>query len=162
MDGGGHERGFRSGTLNVPGIVGFGVAAAIASEEMGDEGTRVAVLRNALQLGIVSQVEDVTINGHPTHRLPNNLNVTIAGVDAARLMMDMKDIALSTGSACSSASPEPSHVLQAIGLSHEAVLSSIRLGLGRFTTSDEIEFAVESVVRTVRAIREKAYHPAHI
>jgi cysteine desulfurase len=163
MDGGGHERGLRSGTLNVPAIVGFGAAAEIAGREMRQEALRIAELRDRLENGITSQLDETWVNGHPTERLPNNVNITFAGVKADRLMMDMKEIAVSSGSACSSASPEPSHVLTAIGLRKEDVLSSIRFGLGRFTTDEEIEYAIGRVVETVRAARKKMsqYQPTH-
>jgi len=161
IDGGGHERGLRSGTLNVPGIVGFGVAADLCAKEMADESERLASLRDRLVKGIMSQLDDVSQNGNTGNRLPNNANMTIAGVKADRLIMDMKDIAISTGSACSSASPEPSHVLKAIGLRREDVLSSLRFGLGRFTTSAEIDVAIQKVVETVRLARTETYQPAH-
>jgi cysteine desulfurase len=163
LDGGGHERGLRSGTLNVPAIVGFGVAAEIARREMDQESSRIAELRDRLAYGITSQLEETWVNGHPTDRLPNNANITFAGVKADRLMMDMKDIAVSSGSACSSASPEPSHVLSAIGLSRDDVLSSIRFGLGRFTTDEEIDYTIGRVVDVVKAARAKMsqYQPTH-
>ncbi len=156
IDGGGHERGWRSGTLNVPAIVGFGKAAAIGQEEMPVEMGRVSILRDMLEAGITSQLNSTTVNGHATQRLPNNSNITFSGIKADRLIMDMKDIAVSTGSACSSASPEPSHVLRATGLRDEDVLSSIRFGLGRFTTAEEIEYTIKKVVETVRTIRERS------
>lgn len=161
IDGGGHERGLRSGTLNVPAIVGFGRASAIALEEMTDESRRISTLRDLLEEGLTSQLDDVSVNGNGAGRLSNNLNMTFRGVNADRLIMDMKDIAVSTGSACSSASPEPSHVLRAIGLSDEDVRSSIRFGLGRFTTKEEISYTIDKVVKTVRAIRETAVQFAH-
>ncbi len=158
IDGGGHERGFRSGTLNVPAIVGFGSACSIAQREMMEERNRLEKLRDKLVEGIASQLDGTWVNGHPTHRLPQNANITFEGIKADTLMMDMKDIALSSGSACSSASPEPSHVLTAIGLKKDDVLSSIRFGLGRFTTEEEIEYAIGRVVETVKAAREKKSH----
>lgn len=156
MDGGGHERGFRSGTLNVPAIVGFGKAAEIARGEMERDRVRIAALRSMLEDGIRARLDDVSVNGHSTERLPNNTNLTFHGVQADRLIMDMKDIAVSTGSACSSSLPEPSHVLRAIGLTDDDVLSSIRFGLGRFTSADEIEYTIHRVVQTVKTIREKS------
>jgi cysteine desulfurase len=156
MDGGGHERGFRSGTLNVPAIVGFGVAAELCRNVMTDEQTQTALLRDRLVAGIVGQLDDVRSNGDPEHRLPNNANLTFAGVRADRLIMDMKDIAVSTGSACSSASPEPSHVLKAIGLKDPEVLASVRFGIGRFNTTEEIDYAVRKVVETVRLARAQS------
>lgn len=158
MDGGGHERGFRSGTLNVPAIVGFGKAAEIAREEVERDRVRIAALRSMLEDGIRARLDDVSVNGHSTERLPNNTNLTFHGVKADRLIMDMKDIAVSTGSACSSSLPEPSHVLRAIGLTDDDVLSSIRFGLGRFTSADEIEYTIHRVVQTVKTIREKSLH----
>jgi cysteine desulfurase len=161
VDGGGHERGLRSGTLNVPAIVGFGMAAALAREEMEKESAHVSNLRNRLEEGITAQLDEVGINGSITLRLPHNSNMTFRGVGADRLIMDMRDIAVSTGSACSSASPEPSHVLRAIGLGDKDVLSSVRFGLGRFTTEEEIEYTINKVVQTVRVIRERSLQPAH-
>lgn len=155
MDGGGHERGMRSGTLNVPGIVGFGAACEIACEEISGEHQRTMRLRDRLVNGISSQLEGVRVHGHPTNRLPNNAHLSFAGIKADRLMVEMKDVAVSTGSACSSASPEPSHVLKAIGLSKDEMLSSVRFGLGRFTTEKEVEYVIGRVVESVRALREK-------
>jgi cysteine desulfurase len=161
IDGGGHEGGMRSGTPNVPAIVGFGKAAAVAQTGMTSDTTRVSSLRNALEDGIISQLDNATVNGNPSTRLPNNTNIVFHGVKADRLIMDMKDIAVSTGSACSSASPEPSHVLRAVGLSDEDVFSSVRFGLGRYTTEEEIDYTINRVVQTVKAIREKLLQPAH-
>jgi cysteine desulfurase len=161
IDGGGHERGLRSGTLNVPAIVGFGSAAALSREEMHKEAKRVSTLRDSLEEALTSQLDDVIVNGNVSGRLPQNLNITFRGVNADRLIMDMKDIGVSTGSACSSASPEPSHVLRAIGLTDEDVRSSVRFGLGRFTTEEEIDYTINKVVKTVRAIRETAVQFAH-
>lgn len=163
-DGGGHERGLRSGTVNVPGIVGFGAAAEIASREMTAEAVRVSGLRDRLQRMLIAEIDDVLVNGHPTDRLPNNLNMTFRGVKADRLMMDMKDIAVSSGSACSSSAPEPSHVLQAIGMTREDVLASLRFGLGRFTTDEEIDYTIGRVVEAVKTARAASgrYHAAHV
>jgi len=161
VDGGGHERGMRSGTLNVPAIVGFGEAARISLAEMKDEMVRIRALRDRLVTGITSQLEGVHVNGHPTERLVQNANMTFDGTRADRLMMDMKDIAVSTGSACSSASPEPSHVLRAIGLKDDDVLASIRFGLGRFTTDEEISYVIGRTVETVRKARSRASGRAH-
>jgi len=155
IDGGGHERGLRSGTLNVPAIVGFGEAALIAAQEMEEERSRTARLRDMLVNRILSSVEEAWLNGHPTARLPNNANITFKGADADKVMMEMKDVAVSSGSACSSAQPEPSHVLKAIGLSTEDAKCSIRFGLGRFTTEEEIEYAGARVIETVRKVRER-------
>jgi cysteine desulfurase len=153
MDGGGHERGLRSGTLNVPAIVGFGSAAEIAMRELDHDAERTARLRDQLVQTLANELPDVALNGHPTQRLPNNASLTFAGVDADRLMMDMKDLAVSTGSACSSATPSPSHVLQAIGLKPEAVRSTLRFGLGRFTTDEEVSYAVGRIIETVSRAR---------
>ena len=163
MDGGGHERGLRSGTLNVPGIVGFGSAAEIGMKEMQAESLKTRALRDRLIGGLLAQLDDVRVNGHPEERLPNNASVTFIGVRADRLIMDMKNIAVSTGAACSSASPEPSHVLRAIGLPDDDVLSSVRFGLGRFTTEEEIDYAIETVAATVRLARKTlpTYQLAH-
>ncbi|HET6273183.1 MAG TPA: IscS subfamily cysteine desulfurase [Bacteroidota bacterium] len=158
MDGGGHERGLRSGTLNVPAIVGFGKAAELADAELNDDASRTAALRDMLVEGITSSLDDVAVNGHPTERLPHNANIRFRHVKGDILMMDMKDIAVSSGSACSSASPEPSHVLTAIGLSREDVLSSIRFGLGRFTTKEEIGYTIQRVVEVVKSARTQMLH----
>ena len=155
IDGGGHEKGLRSGTLNVPAIVGFGKAAEIANSEMSEESKRVSTLRDKLVSGITSGLDETRVNGHPTQRLLNNANITFAHIKADRLIMDMKEIAVSTGSACTSASPEPSHVLRAIGLSNEDVHSSIRFGLGRFTREEEIDYTITRVVETAKAVRQK-------
>lgn len=161
MDGGGHEHGLRSGTLNVPAIVGFGMAATLAEREMVQDGTLLSTLRDKLEAEITSQLGDIGVNGDVNSRLPHNSNIIFRGVPADRLIMDMKDIAVSTGSACSSASPEPSHVLRAIGISHEDVLSSIRFGLGRFTTGEEIEYTINKVTQAVRMIRERSLQLVH-
>ena len=154
IDGGGHEFGMRSGTLNVPGIVGFGEACAIAAREMAEESARLLRLRERLRAEIEASVEGARINGSLEHRLAGNLNVTFPGVDADALLMNMPDLALSTGSACSSATVEPSHVLRAIGLSTRDARSSVRFGLGRFTTEEEIDFAVDLIKRKVAKLRE--------
>lgn len=153
MDGGGHERGYRSGTLNVPGIAGFGEAARTAISEMQLEAVRVKSLRDHLTAGLTGRLKDIWINGHATQRLWNNANIGFVGVSADALMMKMKDIAVSSGSACSSASPEPSHVLTATGLNRQSIQSCIRFGLGRFTTKDEIEYTIERVVEAVTELR---------
>jgi len=155
IDGGGHEGGMRSGTLNVPGIVGFGEAATIASKEMPDEAERLRQLRDRLLRALSNEV-DVTVNGTMDHRLPGNLNVRISGVKADALLLNVPEIAFSTGSACTSASVEPSHVLRAIGLSTEAALSSVRFGLGRFTTQEEIDWSAGRIVEAVKRLRALA------
>jgi cysteine desulfurase len=156
MDGGGHESGLRSGTLNVPGIVGFGEACAIAATEMAEESVRVGALRDLLKLRLESAVEGARINGSMERRLPGNLNMSFAGVDAEALLVSLPDVALSTGSACSSAAVEPSHVLRALGLSEEVARSSVRFGLGRFTTGEEVEYAAARVIEAVRRLRALA------
>jgi cysteine desulfurase len=154
FDGGGHERGIRSGTVAVPLAVGLGEAIAIARSEIAEETTRVKNLRERLFRGIAEQVSEIRLNGHPTERLAGNLNLSFAYVEGEALMMAMRDLAVSSGSACTSAEPEPSHVLRAIGLDDDMARASLRFGLGRFTTAEEIEFAIESVVEAVGRLRE--------
>jgi cysteine desulfurase len=154
MDGGGHEFGYRSGTLNVPAIVGFGTACAICTHEMEAESKRIAALRDRLSSRLHRDLDGITVNGSPAPRLAGNLNVAFESVDAAALLMSLPDVALSTGSACSSAAPEPSHVLRAIGLTAEAARGSVRVGLGRFNTAEEIDFAAARIVESVRRLRE--------
>jgi cysteine desulfurase len=154
LDGGGHERGMRSGTLNVPGIVGLGKACEIDRREMASEAERLIFLRQRLCRGILDQLEEVYINGHPTERLPGNLNMSFAYVEGESLMMALKEIAVSTGSACSSASLEPSHVLRAIGIQEDLAHTAIRFGLGRFNTEEEVDFTIGRVVEEVRRLRE--------
>ncbi len=152
-DGGGHERGLRSGTLPVPLIVGLGLALEIAMREQGEEAGRLTKLRDRLFEGILGRVSDVRLNGHPIDRLPGNLNLSFEGVDGEALMMAMRDVAVSSGSACSSANPEPSHVLLAMGLSEDMARASLRFGLGRFTTPEEVDFAVQEVGGAVERLR---------
>jgi cysteine desulfurase len=154
MDGGGHERGYRSGTLNVPGIVGFGRAAVLAVAERDAEAQRVAGLRERLRRGLEAGLDLTTVNGSLEHRLPGNLNVSFAYVEGEALMMAIKDVAVSSGSACTSASLEPSYVLRAMGVSEDLAHSSIRFGLGRFTTEEEIDFVTRLVVEKVRKLRD--------
>jgi cysteine desulfurase len=154
MHGGGHERGMRSGTLNVPGIVGLGAACEIAGAEMEAESARLAGLRDRLQAKLVAGLDHVRVNGAEEHRLPGNLNMTFEGVDSETLMMGMKDVALSSGSACTSAKIEPSHVLRALGLDEEAAHSSIRFGLGRFNTEEEVDYVAERLIDVVKKLRE--------
>jgi len=154
MDGGGHERGFRSGTLNVPGIVGFGKAAQLALAERDAEAARILRLREKLRLGIDAGLDLVTLNGSLEQRLPGNLNVSFAYVEGEALMMAIKDVAVSSGSACTSASLEPSYVLRAMGVSDDLAHSSIRFGLGRFTTDEEVELVTRLVVEKVKRLRE--------
>ena len=169
--GGGHERGLRSGTLNVPGIVGFGKAADICMAEMEAEARRMRLLRRRLHEGIMARVEDVSLNGPPLagitedggllpnereERLPGNLNLSFAGVEGEALLMGLKDIAVSSGSACTSASLRPSHVLKALGVPDDLAHASIRFGLGRWNTEEEVDFTVETVERTVKRLRAMA------
>src|SRR3954447_3549333 len=154
IDGGGHERGMRSGTLAVQQIVGLGVACELCREELPAEAQRLMRLREKLREGIMGQLSDVYLNGHPTERLPGNLNLSFAFVEGEGLMMGIKDIAVSSGSACTSASLEPSYVLKALGVGDELAHSSIRFGLGRFTTEEEVDFTIGAVVRAVNHLRE--------
>lgn len=153
IDGGGHEKGMRSGTLNVPGIVGLGAACQIAEQEMAEEARRLTSLKERLQEGILSRLDQVSLNGHPTQRLPGNLNLSFAYVEGESLLMGLKEIAVSTGSACTSANLEPSHVLRAIGVKEELAHASIRFGLGRFNTEEEVDYTVERLVQEVARLR---------
>jgi cysteine desulfurase len=153
LHGGGHEKGLRPGTLDVPGIVGFGAAARISLAAMGEEQPRLARLRDRLHEALRARLPGVTLNGSPTERLAGNLNLSFAGVASDALMMAVRDLAVSSGSACTSASIEPSHVLGGLGLSKEAAHSSIRFGVGRFNTEEEIDFAIEAVAEAVRRLR---------
>ncbi len=154
LHGGGHERGMRSGTLNVPGVVGLGRACEIAAAEMASEAARLRALRQQLEQGLLGALDAVRVNGHAEERLPGNLNVSIAGIEGETLMAALPDVAVSSGSACSSAALEPSHVLRAIGLDDEAAHASIRFGLGRFTSVEDIEYALARVVDEVRRLRK--------
>jgi cysteine desulfurase len=154
IDGGGHERGMRSGTLNVPGIVGLGKAAELCAEEMPEESKRMAALRDRLKDGILAQLDGVYVNGSLEHRLPNNLNLSFAYVEGETLLMGMNDVAVSSGSACTSATPEPSYVLKALGVEDELAHTSIRFGLGRFNTEEEVDYVIKRVVETVNRLRE--------
>ena len=156
FDGGGHERGVRSGTLAVPMIVGLGEASAIASVEMEVESPRILALRERLHASISASVDQVRLNGHPTHRLAGNLNLSFAYVDGEALMMAMRDVAVSSGSACTAAEPEPSHVLRAIGLDEDMARASLRFGLGRFTTAEEVDFAAGAVAAAVARLRPQS------
>jgi cysteine desulfurase len=160
MHGGGHERGMRSGTLNVPGAVGLGSACAIAATEMDSERERVGALRERLHGGLVGQLDEVRLNGHPTRRLAGNLNLSFAGIEGDSLLAALPDVALSSGSACTSATLEPSHVLRAIGVDDDAAHASIRFGLGRFTSEADVDFAIERVVHEVRRLRDLSPHYA--
>jgi cysteine desulfurase len=154
IDGGGHERGFRSGTLNVPGIVGFGKACEVSIAGMAEEARRLAALRDRLKDGLFAQLEDISINGSITERLPHNLHLSFSGVDGESLLLGLDDVAVSSGSACTTASPEPSHVLRALGVPPKLAHASIRFGLGRFTTEEEVDYVIAKVVRVVNRLRE--------
>jgi cysteine desulfurase len=171
VHGGGHERGMRSGTLNVPGIVGLGKAAELAVAEMPEEGRRLRLLRKRLHDGLLSRIGGVSLNGAALpaieadgalcagveeRRLPGNLNVSFAGVEGEALLVSMKDVAVSSGSACTSASLAPSHVLTAIGVPPELAHASIRFGLGRWSTAEEVDYAIETAVKAVERLREKS------
>ena len=154
MDGGGHERGMRSGTLNVPGIVGLGAACEIAGKEMPEEARRLIQLRSQLQAGLFERLDEIYVNGHPTERLPGNLNVSFAYVEGESLLMGINDIAVSSGSACTSATLEPSYVIRALGIDDELAHSSIRFGLGRFNTLEEVDYVTDRVSKEVKRLRE--------
>jgi cysteine desulfurase len=154
IDGGGHERGMRSGTLPVPLIVGFGKACELCEQEMPTESVRLAKMRDHLQAGIMNSLEEVYLNGHPTQRLPHNLNISFAYVEGESLLMGVKEIALSSGSACTSATLEPSYVLRALGVGSDLAHSSIRFGLGRFNTDEEIDYTIKRIIEIVTKLRE--------
>ena len=154
MDGGGHERGMRSGTLNVPGIVGLGEACAICNADMPAESKRMAFLRDKLRGKLESELDEVYINGTMEHRLPNNLNISFAYVEGESLLMGINDIAVSSGSACTSATLEPSYVLKALGAGDDLAHSSIRFGLGRFNTEEEVDYVAAKVIDVVKKLRE--------
>jgi len=154
MDGGGHERGMRSGTLNVTGIVGLGEASAICQAEMAEEGKRLAILRDRLKDKLLSELDELYINGSMEHRLPNNLNVSFAYVEGESLLMGINEVAVSSGSACTSATLEPSYVLKALGVGDEVAHSSIRFGLGRFNTVEDIDYVSGRLIEVVRKLRE--------
>jgi cysteine desulfurase len=153
MDGGGHERGMRSGTLNVTGIVGFGKACELCQQEMAEESKRLSALRDKLESALTT-LEESYVNGNREHRLPHVANISFKYVEGEGLMMAMKDMAVSSGSACTSASLEPSYVLKALGLSDDLAHSSIRYGLGRFTTEEEVDFAIEQTKKAVNHLRD--------
>jgi len=158
MDGGGHEQGMRSGTLNVPGIVGLGAACEIACREMAEEAARIRNLRDRLQTKILNDLDDVHLNGHPQERLDGNLNLSFAHIDGESLLMGVSEIALSSGSACTSATLEPSYVIRAIGLGSDLARGSIRFGLGRFTTQAEVDYVADRVIAEVTRLREISPH----
>ncbi len=159
MDGGGHEKGRRSGTLNVPGIVGLGKACELAGRVMTDEATRLTALREKLRAELFLRLDHISLNGHPSERLPGNLNVSFAFVDGEALLMSLKDIAVSSGSACTSASTQASHVLRAMGLGDELAHASIRFGLGRSNTEDEIVYVCDRLVQEVTRLRAMRSSP---
>jgi cysteine desulfurase len=154
MDGGGHERGMRSGTLNVPSIVGLGEACAIAQREMAEESEKLRGLRDRLRQRLEAELDEVFINGSMEHRLPHNLNISFAYVEGESLLMGINDIAVSSGSACTSATLEPSYVLKALGMGDDLAHSSIRFGIGRFNTAEEVEYTADRVIEVVRKLRE--------
>lgn len=154
VDGGGHEFGMRSGTLNVPSIVGFGKACQLLRDNWQQEATEQRALRDRLLDKLVSQLDEVTVNGSLEHRLPNNLNISFSFVEGESLLMALKDIAISSGSACTSASLEPSYVLHAMGVSDDAAHSSLRFGIGRFTTQEEIDYVAARVIEAVNRLRD--------
>jgi len=154
IDGGGHERGMRSGTLNVPSIVGLGKACDIARQEMPEESKRMAYLRGKLKNKLMAELDEVYINGTMDSRLPNNLNISFAYVEGESLLMGINDVAVSSGSACTSATLEPSYVLKALGAGDDLAHSSIRFGLGRFNTEEEVDYVGSKVVEVVRKLRE--------
>ena len=154
MDGGGHERGMRSGTLNVTGIVGLGEAARICREEMSSEAAHLSALRDRLQERLLAGLPDAVINGDVEHRLPHMTNISFPYVEGESLLMGIKEVAVSSGSACTSASLEPSYVLKSLGLNDELAHSSIRFSLGRFTTEEEVDFAADRLITEVKRLRE--------
>jgi len=154
IDGGGHERGMRSGTLNVPGIVGLGKACELCQQEMTQESVRLAGLRDRLRAGLEAKLDEVFINGSIEHRLPNNLNMSFAYVEGESLLMGINDVAVSSGSACTSATLEPSYVLKALGVGEDLAHTSIRFGLGRFTTQEEVDYVIDKMVQVVTKLRE--------
>jgi cysteine desulfurase len=153
IDGGGHEGGLRSGTLNVPGIVGLGKACELCRQEMPEESARLRSLRDRLKDGICSRLDEVYVNGSLEHRLPNNLNLSFAGVEAEALLTGLNDVALSSGSACTSAKSEPSYVLRALGVREDLAHAAIRFGLGRFNTEEEVDYVASRLVEGVNQLR---------
>jgi cysteine desulfurase len=154
IDGGGHERGMRSGTLNVPGIVGLGAACEIAQKDMPEEAKRLRALRDKLKAGLEAKLDEVFVNGSMEHRLPNNLNMSFAYVEGESLLMGINDIAVSSGSACTSATLEPSYVLKALGVGEDLAHTSIRFGLGRFNSEEEVDYVTDKMVQVVTKLRE--------
>jgi cysteine desulfurase len=162
IDGGGHERGMRSGTLNIPGIVGLGHAAQIAKRDLAIDSARTIALRDRLHRLITDELDEVYLNGHPLHRLPGNLNLSFAYIEGESMLMglngsahaDLPAIAVSSGSACTSATLEPSYVLKALGVGDDLAHTSIRFGLGRFNTDEEVDYVADRVIREVTRLRE--------
>ena len=154
IDGGGHERGMRSGTLNVPAIVGFGAACEVCGNEMVQEAARLTALRDRLQGHIFKGLDEVYLNGHPTQRLPHNLNISFAYVEGESLLMGLNDVALSSGSACTTATLEPSYVLRSLGVGSDLAHSSLRFGLGRFNTEEEVDYVGQKVIQAVCRLRD--------
>jgi len=154
IDGGGHERGMRSGTLNVPGIVGLGKACELSRTELEKDRAHTQALRDHFEKRILESLDHVHLNGDRDHRLPNNSNLSFSYVEGESMIMGIKDVAVSSGSACTSASLEPSHVLRSMGVGDELAHSSIRFGFGRFTTKEEVEYAIEHVIQAVKRLRE--------
>ncbi len=154
IDGGGHERGMRSGTLNVTGIIGLGKACELCQQEMAEETAKLSRLRDRLKEGIMSKLDECYINGSMEHRLPHNINISFAFVEGESLLMGINDIAVSSGSACTSATLEPSYVLKALGVGEDLAHTSIRFGIGRFNTEEEVDYVVGRVVETVNRLRE--------
>jgi len=154
IDGGGHERGMRSGTLNVPGIVGLGKACAHCQSELEGEMKRATELRDRLEARITSELDYVELNGNREHRLPGNLNLSFSYVEGESMLMGIKEIAVSSGSACTSASLEPSHVLRSMDVGDDLAHSSIRFGIGRFTTAEEVDYVAAEIIKTVKRLRE--------
>jgi cysteine desulfurase len=154
IDGGGHERGMRSGTLNVPGIVGLGKACELCMAEMAEESVRLKALRDRLTKAIMSQLDETFINGSMEHRLPHSVNISFAYVEGESMLMGINDVAVSSGSACTSATLEPSYVLKALGVGEDLAHTSIRFGIGRFNTEEEVDYVVNRVVETVQRLRE--------
>jgi cysteine desulfurase len=156
LDGGGHERGFRSGTLNVPGIVGFGKACEICEHGLFSESARLGHLTEKLKTILFNGISGIILNGHPIKRLTHNLNISLVGIEGEALMLDMPEIALSSGSACTTGSLEPSYVLKALGMSNEMAYSAIRIGLGRFNTEEEVAYAGERIIASVNKLRQRS------
>jgi cysteine desulfurase len=154
IDGGGHERGMRSGTLNVTGIIGLGKACELAQQEMPEESKKMRALRDRLRAGLEAKLDEVYINGSMDQRLPNNLNMSFAYVEGESLLMGINDVAVSSGSACTSATLEPSYVLKALGVGEDLAHTSIRFGLGRFNTEEEVDYVTDKMVQVVTKLRE--------